>query len=325
MKYLFASFILLIAIGCLKDNVYSPSLTRYVEVYPANFPDMPLTADNPSTVEGVELGRMLYYDKILSNNQTQACADCHSQSTAFASTGVNSLAHINLGWSSSFLWNGKIEGTLEDIMMFEVEDFFGTDVEQLNQHEDYPVLFKKVFGVDNITSKEIAYALAQFFRTLNSYDSKFDRVMQGLETFTPAEMNGYDIFFTERGDCFHCHGGALNTDNLFHNNGLDMNPAAGRYVITQNSSDVGKFKTPTLRNIEFTAPYMHDSRYETLEEVVYFYSHGLQDSPTIDPLMKFDFSSGVNLNPADQADLVTFLKTFSDTSFLSNPALSDPF
>ena len=141
----------------------------------------------------------------------------------------------------------------------------------MNDDDEYPILFEKAFGVSKIKSKQVAYALAQFFRTMNSYDSKYDQVLQGTATFTPEEANGDEIFFSERGDCFHCHGGALITDNDFHNNALDANPDDGRFTVINNPSDIGRFKTPTLRNIEYTAPYMHDGRYQTLEEVVSFY------------------------------------------------------
>ena len=327
MKYFLIIFVsICLMLACTPGKSSLKQTTPYTETFPNYFPTMPVTQDNPLTNEGVQLGRMLYYDKILHPNQEMSCSSCHTQSTGFSNPGSNSLAHINIGFNSSFLWNGKIEGSLEDIMMFEVEEFFQTDLSLLNEHDEYPMLFQKAFGAREITSKEVAYALAQFFRTLNSYNSKYDLVMQGLATFTPEEANGYDIFFTERGDCFHCHGGALFNDNLFHNNALDSDPDNGRYDITFDNSDIGKFKTPTLRNIEFTAPYMHDGRYQTLEEVIQFYSYELQSSPTVDPLMKYvDFPGGVALDAQEVNDLIAFLRTLSDTTFLNNPALSDPF
>ena len=316
----------LILVGCWDGTMVGHNPTPYAEDIPYYFPTMPVFLENPSTVEGVELGRRLYYDKILHASQAMSCSECHHQSNSFTTSASNSLAHINLAWNSSFLWNGKVEGYLEDIMLFEVEEFFSTNIDNLNNHSEYPLLFGKAFGVSEITSKEVAFALAQFFRTLNSYKAKYDRIQLGLESFTPEESDGFDIFYSERGDCFHCHGGALFSDNLFHNNGLDANPANGRYSISNNGADIGKFKTPTLRNIEFTGPYMHDGRYQTLEEVVDFYSHGLVWSPTIDPLMKnVNISSGVNLSPSEKANLILFLKTLSDTSYLTNPAVSDPF
>src|SRR5690554_7884700 len=133
-------------------------------------------------------------------------------------------------------------------MLFEVNDFFETNIQLLNDNATYKALFMRAYGINEITSKDVAYALAQFFRTLNSTDSKFDRFMKGEVNLTPEEWDGYDIFYTERGDCFHCHGTVLFHDNIFGNNGLDLDPDAGLYAITGNMNDYGKFKTPTLRN-----------------------------------------------------------------------------
>lgn len=314
-------------LSCKKDVVsnYDNYTPKPVNIeYPESFPDLNIPTYNSPTEEAIALGRSLYYDKILDKNQSRSCSSCHDQSNAFTTASSNSLAHINLGWNHAFLWNGKVQGTLEDIMMFEVEDFFETNMAVLNNSEKYKMLFKKAYGVDTIKSKNVAFALAQFFRTLNSFDSKYDKKMQGTANFTAEEWEGYDIFFTERGDCFHCHGTSLFHDNSFHNNGLDATPDLGLYNITQNTEDIGKFKTPTLRNIELTGPYMHDGRYETLEEVVDFYCDGLQNSPTISPLMKNVLEGGVTLTPFERQCLVAFLKTLTDESFITNPALSAP-
>lgn len=316
---------IMIFTSCKKDKVEAYEPTPFSINIPVGFPDMLISADNPLTVEGVDLGRRLYYDKLLHPDQTMSCSSCHSQSNAFTTQSSNSLAHINLGWAKSFLWNGKVEGTLEDIMLFEVEEFFKSNLVVLNQDEEYPRLFYKAFGVGKITSREAAYALAQFFRTLNSSNSKYDKVLRGEATFTPEEWDGYDIFFTERGDCFHCHGGILYTDNLFHNNALDSSPEPGRYTVSKDQSDYGKFKTPTLRNVELTGPYMHDGRFQSLEEVIAFYSNGLQWSETVDPLMKKVSSGGVQLSIAEQQNLIAFLKTLTDQSFITNQNLADPF
>jgi len=314
--------------GCKKDKVgaydtFQP--TSVIINYPSNFPDMYIPEDNLPTKEGIALGRALYYDKILSKNQDKSCSSCHDQTKAFTTYESNSLAHINLGWNDQYLWNGRFEGPLEKVMMFEVNDFFETNIQLLNENSNYRTLFKKAYGVDEITAKDIAYALAQFFRTLNSTDSKFDKFMRGEVNLTPEELDGYDIFYTERGDCFHCHGTVLFHDNFFGNNGLDPDPDAGLYTITGNMNDYGKFKTPTLRNIELTAPYMHDGRFETLEEVVKFYSFGVNhDSPNLSPLMKYSLNGGVQLTQEETQHLIAFLKTLTDYSFTSNPTLSNP-
>src|SRR5690554_3692953 len=314
--------------GCKKDDIStykSDSPTPVTINYPSNFPDMVIPEDNQPTKEGIALGRALYYDKILSKNQDKSCSSCHDQSKGFTTFESNSLAHINLAWSDYYLWNGRYEEKLENVMLFEVEDFFETDIQLVNENSTYKQMFQKAYGISEITSKDIAYALAQFVRTLISADSKFDRFLRGEVDLTLEEWDGYDIFFTERGDCFHCHGTILFHDNIFGNNGLDVDPDAGLYAVTGNMNDYGKFKTPTLRNIELTAPYMHDGRFETLEEVVQFYSFGVQHhSPNLSPLMKYSANGGVQLSVQETKHLVAFLKTLTDDDFINNSALSDP-
>ena len=317
-------FTLLLLSGCT-DNVEDPAYvpSAYNLQIPQGFPDMTIPPDNPLTEEGVALGRKLYYDKKLDKNGDRACATCHLQNKAFTS-GPDVLPHINLGWSNNYLWNSKISGTVEDIMRFEVEHFFETNVDVLNGDEEYPTLFKQAFAVDKITTDEVVKALAQFFRIMNSGNSKFDKFLRNEAEFTNQEYLGYELFYTERGDCFHCHATMFMTDNIMHNNALNVNPDPGYFAITGDSLDYGKFKSPTLRNIEFTAPYMHNGSYATLEDVVEFYSSGLEKSPTVDPLMKNLSAGGVQLNADEKAALVAFLKTLSDTDFLVNPELSDP-
>ncbi len=321
--------------GCGNDNTLEPdpgpdytyNPTPFNINYPESFPFMVFDDDNPLTEEGVTLGRMLYYDSLLHPRGEMACADCHQQAFSFSS-GDAVLPHINLGWNKTFLWNGKISGNIEDIMLFEVEDFFETDVSKFNDNETYRQMFYEAFGVEEINSTHISRAIAQFVRTMVSYESRYDKVFLPGSTgyFTDSELNGYDIFNTEKGDCFHCHGGILFTDNLFHNNGLDIDPSEnGLSEITGNPLDKGKFKTPTLRNISLTAPYMHDGRYETLEEVIDFYSEGLHISPTIDPLMKQANNGGIQLTPQEKTDLIAFLKMLTDTTFITNSAFSSPF
>jgi cytochrome c peroxidase len=323
---IFVGVLSVVVISC-KDVVNTNQLntTPYDLVLPADFPDMYIHPDNPLTVEGVELGRKLYYDSRLNTVGDKSCSGCHEQESAFTTEQSNALAHINLGWAKSFLWNGAVEGTMEDIMLFEVEDFFKADVDSFNLDDDYKKWFKEAFGVDQITTKELSYALAQYERTKISANSKYDDFLAGLVSLTPEERRGWIFFNTEKGDCFHCHGGRQLTDNLFHNNGLDSIPEEGRMTVTGNALNKGEFKTPTLRNIELTAPYMHDARFQTLEEVVRFYSEGLKWSPTIDPLMKQVDSGGVGFTESEILDMVAFLKTFTDTTFTNNPALSNPF
>ncbi|MCK6554726.1 hypothetical protein L6Q96_09130 [Candidatus Binatia bacterium] len=300
----------------------------YVIELPANVPiPMIVPADNPTTVEGVALGRRLYYDSRLDGIGNRACATCHLQQTAFTSnrtTGI--LAHINLAFADAFLWDGKVQGTLEEVMRFEVEEFFEADMSRVAADPVYLDMFTRAFGPGPITTRKAAYALAQFQRTLVSFDSKLDRYLRGEESLTDAERRGAMLFYSETGDCFHCHGTTLFTDNRFHNTGLDTEPPRkGLADITGDAADNGKFKTPTLRNIALTAPYMHDDRYATLAEVIDFYSEGLQYSATVDPLMKNVAQGGVRLTTEEKADLLAFLLTLTDLSFTTNPALASPF
>ena len=323
--------VILMFVGCKDDQVEDPRFigavydpTPYAIETPDRFPIIEVPADNPMTVEGVALGRRLFYDPALHETESNACASCHQQQYSFSSD-ADVLPHINLGWNTSFLWKGEVQGTLEDIMLFEVKEFFKADLDKFNAHEEYPVLFYEAFGEKEVTHELAAKALAQFERTMVSSNSTYDRVMRGEIFFTDEQYDGFEIFFSEVGDCFHCHGGILLTDNLFHNNGLDANPGPGQFEVTGIAEDYGKFKTPTLRNIELTGPYMHDGRYETLEEVVDFYSEGLNDSETIDPLMKQIHKGGVQLTDRQKKNLVAFLKSLTDPDFINNPELASPF
>ncbi|CAN5318396.1 cytochrome c peroxidase [soil metagenome] len=333
-------FFILISIGvsifcinsCKKETPEptpnTSSLTPVELKYPSYFPQMVLNPANPMSAEGVKLGRYLYYDTLLSNTG-QSCSSCHNQNEGFTAYAANSLPHVNLGWGNYFLWNGQIAGTLEDAMQFEVNDFFHTDISRFENNAFYQPKFDRVFGTGAVTAQKIEFALGQFLRTVISSDSKFDRYQRYEENLTLSELNGMTIFYTEKGDCFHCHTPGLFTDGIFHNNGIDSvfnGVNAGRYNVTGYSSDLGKFKSPTLRNIELTAPYMHDGRYQTLEAVVEFYNSGVHFTPTVDPIMtKPAKLYGLLLSTQEKADLVAFLKTLTDTTFTNNPDFSNPF
>lgn len=300
----------------------------YDLLHPPGFPDIVVPEDNVTTREGIALGRTLYYDKRLSPDGSRACADCHIQSNAFSRPDVvGVLAHINLGWSQHFLWDGGFSGTLEEAMQKEVELFFETDVETLRE-PDIQQQFAAAFGSDEITTVKAAYALAQFQRTMVSADSRFDRYLGGAsDAMTDAERRGMQLFYSEQAECFHCHAGNLFTDNLFHNIGLVADgeiAGTGRAHITGDADDDGLFKTPTLRNVGFTAPYMHDDRFATLEEVIDFYSEGMVASRTLDTLMPTATGGGFGFTADEKADLVAFLRTLSDEEFVSNPSLAAP-
>ncbi len=308
--------------------------TPYQLDHPSYFPTPLIPNDNPLTREGVALGRMLYYDTLLSRNgpfEGFACASCHDQARSFTvpTSGTNVLPHVNLAWSTHFLWNGKVSGTLEDVMRFEVNDFFQVDINVLKEHRDYPERFRQAFGTCDLTSEQVVKALAQWFRRMSSTNNKFDRYLTGQTNLTTAELQGAMLFLSEVGDCFHCHATPLMTDNGFHNIGLETSFTGidvGRYAITGAPMDMGAFKTPTLRNIALTAPYMHDGRFQTLEEVVEFYNSGVQHNASLDPIMtKPGTGLQLGLSPEQLSDLVAFLHTLSDDTFLTDPELASPF
>ena len=312
------------------------STTPFLIETPYGFPDMKIPSDNPMTVEGIALGEKLFNDPILSADKTQACINCHQQNFSFSdpnqfSTGIdniqgnrNASALINLGWNTSFNWDGS-SLTLEEQAFepvtnsIEMHNTWMNVELELNSHSNYPFLFKQAFNINYIDSIHIVKAIAQFERTLISTNSKLDRYLKNEEQLTISELNGYAIFNTEKGDCFHCHSTNMFMDNLFHNNGLDNEPFTdlGRAKVTSNASDNGKFKTPTLRNVEMTAPYMHDGRFATLEEVVEHYDSGGKYSTTVDPLMK-KLGVGLQLSNQEKMDLVSYLKTLTDNEFIGS-------
>jgi len=203
-------------------------------------------------------------------------------------------------------------------------------VASLQATSNYPDLFFEAFGTSIIDSVLVVKAIAQFERTLISGNSRFDQYLLGdTNAITAEELNGFNVFMDEdRGDCFHCHGSDANplwTDNIFHNNGLDTSFLDnGLGIVTGDPLDNGKFKSPSLRNLAYSAPYMHDGRFETLEEVINHYSEGLVFSETIDPLMKNIADGGAHINEDDKADLKAFLLSLSEPEFTTNPDFQDP-
>lgn len=342
--------------SCKKDQVYK-SMTPYQLDIPSHFPAMQIPGDNPMTVEGVELGRYLFYETRLSRDNSISCASCHLQEHGFSdpnkfSQGVDgalgdrqSMALVNLGWQTSFFWDGR-SGTLEEQILepipnpVEMHQEWPDAIAKLRLDTKYPRMFRQAFGEEGITKEKVTKSIAQFLRTMISGKSKYDvmyKFQNGLalspteqtiwENITVQEWAGMDIFQSlNKGDCIHCHDGALMHVNLFSNNGLDMTfTDEGRYLVTGNPNDRGKFKVPSLRNIEYTAPYMHDGRFNTLDEVTLHYSFGVVNSPTIDPMMEFAHQGGVQLDLQERELLKIFLQTFSDEEFLNNPKFKTPF
>ena len=327
---------------------YAPKAFELKE--PNGFVKMAVPADNPLTVAGVNLGRHLFYDPILSRDSTRSCSSCHLQDHGFSdtlsiSTGIegrlgkrNAIALTNLAYHyTNFFWDGRAE-SLEMQALVPIEDSLemGNTWEEvearLQEHATYPVLFRQAFGlehIDDIDRSLVAKALAQFERSMISADAKFDRYLAGEAKLSEAEERGRLIFFDESevlptGECSHCHIAPLFTSLEFFNNGLDNTDRplkdGGKWTVTANPFDMGKFKTPSLRNIALTAPYMHDGRFATLEEVIEQYNQGghysKNESPNVRPL---------GLQAHDKTDLIAFLHTLTDTSYLHRADLSNPF
>jgi cytochrome c peroxidase len=237
--------------------------------------------------------------------------------------GVPSQEPFNQKNLESFVWMmiaapHEIDGDIEKT------------VKMIASMSKYPPMFEAAFGTPDVTIDRISKAIAQFVRTLISADSKFDRFLQGKAEFNDDEIAGWLLFETERADCFHCHGGSGNmllSTYGFANNALEtanFNHVHDRFSYTKNPQDIGKYKIPTLRNIALTAPYMHDGRFATLEEVVEFYSTGLKWSLTVDPNMKQVNQGGVQLTDREKRQLILFLQTLTDTAFVTNPKFSNP-
>lgn len=308
-------------------------------------PNIP--ANNPLTEEGIALGQRLFFDRALSVDGSISCASCHDPVAAFSdnrqfSLGVtgeegmrNSMPLHNLAWNiNTFNWDGSANSLEEQAFEpvtnpVEMNNSWENVVQTLENTANYPQLFEESFGTAGIDSARVTKALGQFIRTLVSGNTRFDRFLLGEIELTPSEQNGFDVFIDEdRGDCFHCHGNRNNplwTDNAFHNNGLDeVITDRGLGAVTGDPREFGLFRTPSLRNLAYTAPYMHDGRFETLDEVIDHYSEGLVFSETIDPLMKAVNQGGVQLSPQDKADLKAFLLALSDPEFILPPPPPNP-
>ncbi|MBX7242190.1 MAG: c-type cytochrome [Bacteroidia bacterium] len=293
---------------------------------------------NPTTPAGAELGRALFYDPILSRDSTISCASCHSQYTAFThvdhalSHGIgdsigtrNSPALMNLAWQSKFMWDGAINHLdMQALAPITHPDEMGESIPavltKLQRSELYPAMFRKAFGSREVTGEYLLKALSQFMLTLVSAESKYDSVMRNQAEFTPQEKNGYQLF---RKNCEKCHKEPLFSTFEFRNNGLPADTFLndyGRMKITQNPEDSLLFKIPTLRNIEYSAPYMHDGRYKKIKEVLRHYTSGIEHSQTLAE----ELQTPVVLTSNETVDITAFLLTLTDKKFLFNPEFSFP-
>ncbi len=304
--------------------------------------------DNPLTVEGVLLGKYLFYDTRLSLDSTISCASCHKPALAFTdglptSIGIRGQASLrnaptlaNLMWQKKFFWDGSVNSLEEQVLhpitsAIEMAMPLPVLVGKLQKTTDYPNLFKRAFASEKITQENIAKALAQFVRTLISGNSRYDQITRGEVIPTEREKRAIALFFTHpipeiglRGaNCGDCHGSHLTTLGTFHDNGLDALPTdKGLGNVTGKPTDIGKMKTPSLRNIMLTAPYMHDGRFRTLQEVLEHYNAHIKTSPNLDPLIA-QASNEVEgatlmLTTAEKNDLLFFFEMLTDSSFIKN-------
>lgn len=323
--------------SCKKNEGEISSVNTFAFDQPAHFPKAVYSyANNPLTKEGFELGRYLFYDPILSLDSSISCSSCHAQAHGFAdhniplSKGVhgtfgprNAPALMNLAWSPTFMWDGGVNNIEVQPLVpltaeHEMGETFAHLMIKLNRSSFYRKQFKKAFGIDSITDQKFLHALAQFTSMLVSANSKYDQVKAGKASFTEDENNGYQLF---KSYCSSCHTEPLFTNYTYRNSGLEKEVVdIGVEKVTQDPNDRGKFKVPTLRNVEFTYPYMHNGSIANLKELVKFKATGIQISPTTDPLLK----NGFPLSEKDQADLVLFLKTLSDYSYIGNVKYAEP-
>lgn len=337
--------VLLLSTACHDLPVVEPTpppTTPFGFQSPDNFPPFFAPSNNQTTLEGIALGRKLFYDPILSGDNTIACADCHRQENAFTdprifSVGIdgiagkrNSMSLANIAWQHRLFWDGRAHG-LEAQSLFPIQDpiemheNLDNAVEELQAIPVYRDLFWRAFGTETVDTALIARALSQFERSLISFNSRYDRWVLGTDSLNKSEMIGMQLFSDPaKGGCAQCHSfGAIFSDFIFRNNGLDSIPTdVGRAAVTGTLSETGAFKTSSMRNIEYTAPYMHDGRFATLEEVLEFYNTGFKLGPYADPAVH-NLVKG-RLTSKDKSDIIAFLKTLSDPEFINNPAFKKP-
>lgn len=338
-------------------NYANPAMPAYLNA-PNILGQINTPANNPVTDNGATLGRVLFYDKNLSLNNTISCASCHKPASGFSDpvaksagfngglTGRNSMSLVDAKYypNGRFFWDQR-SATLEDQVVTPIQDLVEMGMTlpalevKLRALAYYPPLFQKAFGDNNITSARIAAALSQFVRSIVSYRSKYDIGRSAFAggppppnapfpNFTAQENRGKEIFLTPAGGCAPCHGSETFTAPEEKNNGLDMATVdRGFGAVSNNPGQDATFKVTTLRNVELTAPYMHDGRFNTLEEVIEHYSSGVKNHPNLSPQLRLPNGQPrlINLNAQDKAALVAFLRTLTDATIATDVKYSDPF
>ncbi|MGB3946966.1 MAG: cytochrome c peroxidase [Bacteroidia bacterium] len=294
-------------------------------------------SSNTLTKEGFVLGRKLFYDTKLSKDNTISCGSCHQQFAAFShldhsvSHGIyglfgtrNSPPLFNLNWHTNFMWDGgvnhiEVQPLAPITNPVEMDEDINTVVSKLQADLTYPKMFKDAFGTDIITSQLMFKAMTQFMGMLVSSNSKYDLYSRGEATFTAQELSGFNLFQQK---CNTCHTAPLFTNFNYMNNGLDsVFTDVGRAMITLVPTDSGTFKVPSLRNIDLSRPYMHDGRFNTLNQVLEHYNSGIKHSSTLSS----ELVGGIPLTNQQKEDIIAFLKTLTDYTFIEDTRFSDPF
>jgi len=339
--YILCSFLLLLVLLAFTSDKDYFTITKADVKFevPKNFPKPVYNfKDNTPTPAGFTLGRKLFYDPILSKDSSISCAFCHQRIAAFAhidhpiSHGINGLLGKrnvppleNLIWQSSFMWDGGVNNLevqpLSPITNhLEMNEDIGYLMKKLQRNKDYVVLFKTAFGDTIINSKRFLKALAQFTGLMISSNSRYDKYTRNEDTLSKTEVSGLKLF---RSHCASCHKEPLFTDNSYRNNGLKYDDSfkdSGRVSITGIKSDFMKFKVPSLRNIELTYPYMHDGRFRNLKQVLDHYASKFDSASGTDPLL----IGKPQLTEQNKSDIIAFLKTLTDKTFLYDRRFADP-
>lgn len=339
----------IVAVGCSDPAVEDPdedkAPTPLEVTIPSNFPEPVYNlSNNPVTKEGFELGRMLFYESRLSRTNMISCGFCHMQPNAFThhghdvSHGVddklgrrNSLPVQNLLFYKTFFWDGGVHNL--DLVPLnaignevEMDETVDNIIAKLRGDVRYHTQFRKAFGSEEITGTRFLQALSQFMAPMISANSKYDFYVRNEHqvTLSDLELQGLSLF---KQLCATCHATDLFTDQSYRNNGFssmeDLERDQGREEITLNPDDRGKFKVPSLRNVEYTAPYMHNGKLQTLEDVLDFYTSGVHDTPTLDPLLRQDGKLGFALDAGEKKAIIAFLRTLTDEQYLGDRRFSE--
>lgn len=346
LKYLIA-IIIPFVFSCTNDN----SEEAYIDVpvtfnIPSNFPDLAYNIEqNRPTVKGVELGKKLFYDGRLASDGIVSCGFCHIQADAFTHHG-HTVSHgvddaigtrntppiQNLAFQTTFMYDGAtnhldLQPLIPLTSAIEMNGNLNSILAMMKADKEYQKLFGQAFSKDSnpITVENMLKSMGQFMVTMVSSNSKFDKFRRNEigGTLSNNELAGYELF---KSKCAGCHATDLMTDNSFRNNGLAVNLKindVGRYRVTELVTDYYKFKVPSLRNVEVSAPYMHDGRFGTLEAVLNHYASGVIDSETLDPILKENQTLGIPLTDTEKQQIIAFLKTLTDTQYLTDKRFSE--